>query len=790
MKAIFPLLFVLWCLSFFANPALADEITSLKFSELKDAVLIRRDKRGIPYIEAKNENDLYFAQGFTTASDRLWQMDLLRRTARGELAEIFGKVVFEEDKKYRTLGFAKWAETAIETCSPEFRAVLQSYTNGVNAYLRTMPAEALPPEFRALGYQPHDWTNSDSLVVSRLFAVALGETWYDDAFKATISDVSSDKLNKMFTSTSPLDVILVGKDKPANKIQNNKIQSIFISKKASDEFAKINKITQTSLLRVGLGSRQLAISNAWVVSGKRTASGKPLLANDPHLFPSAPSIWYLTHLSSPSNRVSGAATPGIPGIIIGRNEKIAWGITNLRADTQDLISIKFTNDSHTDYRNSQTVRTAEKRIENIKVRKGFANAETEEVSVSIVTTEFGPVFYEDKSESYALSWSVLNEKSVDSEAFYFLNRAQSYRQWRDALARYKGQPQSFVYTDAAGNIAYQAAGTIPLREKGDGTLPIVSNELRKGFIGTAKFSDLPALLNPIDGIIVSANNRMIGTDYPLLLSKTWIPPYRARRVLDLLKANDKMTVENFRAIQADTFSYADALFINEINKAKKSSDENLQKEIETIFNTSTPISSADSKQIALSYTMRKAFASRILNFLLGKERAKEADWTAKSVFLDYLLREKPKEFLPEEFDSYEKLLLACYRDAVEKLTKELGADRNLWIWGKLGTYKFFHPLASVPFVGQQFAFEPIPQFAGGSGGTVNAGDEVSMRMIVDMNNSDSFLQSLSVGQSGNPKSLHYKDQINDWKNVNPNTFAFDRKMIIENSVETRRLLPK
>lgn len=793
MKLFFSLYFAVFCLFHFVCPVFAqsDQTKTLKFNELKSEVSIRRDNRSVPYIEAKNDSDLYFAQGFTTASDRLWQMDLLRRTARGELAEIFGKTVLEEDKKYRLYGFANWAETALLNCSPAYRVALESYTNGVNAYLQTMSAEDLPPEFRVLGYQPHQWSVTDSLVVSRLFAVALGETWYDDAFKASISDIASDKLEKMFTSVSPFDVILIGKDKSAAENRSIAKKSILISRKAKIEFDEIKQTAQKSLIRVGLGSRQLAISNAWAVSGKRTISGKPLIANDPHLFPSAPSIWYLTYLSAPSHTVAGAATPGIPGIIIGRNSEIAWGITNLRADTQDLVLVKFTDELHDNYRSADSVLKVEKRLEKIKVRKSFTSPETEEIPVSTSRTKFGPIFLEEKNESYALSWAVLGEKSIDSEAFFYINRAKTYQQWRDALERYKGQPQSFVYADSTGNIAYQAAGTIPLREKGDGTLPFASNELKNGFTGTAKFSDLPSLLNPKSGIIVSANNRMVGTDYPVLLSKMWIPPYRAKRIFDLLDTNEKMSAEKFRTIQADTFSNADVLFISEVKKAVKiSNDVNLQKEISLIFDNYEPVSSADSKQIALSYTMRNAFAERILTSMLGAERAKEADWTAKSAFLDYLLLKKPKEFLPKEFSSYEQLLIACYADAVKKLEKDLGANRDLWTWGKLGNYKFYHPLGSVPFVGRQFAFDPKPQFAGGSGGTVNAGDEVSMRMIVDLNDPNSILQSLATGQSGNPKSVFYKDQIDNWEKVRLGNLFFDSRVVKQNSSLSMRLVPQ
>lgn len=754
-------------------------------------VTVRRDARSVPYIVASSDRDLYFAQGFVTASDRLWQMDLLRRSARGELAEIFGRTVFEQDKKYRLYGFAAWADMAVASCSPEYRAALESYASGVNAFLKTTRTEDLPPEFRVLGYQPRQWTISDSLVVGRLFAVALGETWYDDAFRASVSDVAPEKQAKMFTSKSPFDMISIGRDQPSAETKRRAESSVRISDEAIHALNDARRMTQDSLRRIGLGSRQMAISNAWAVSGKRTISGKPLLANDPHLFPSAPSIWYLTYLNSPSQKVAGAATPGIPGIIIGRNADIAWGITNLRADTQDLVSIKFTDESHDNYRTADSVLKVEKTIEKIRVRKGFTGNETEEIPVTLARTKFGPIFYEQSNESYALNWSVLGEKSVDSEAFSSINRAKDYRQWRAALARYKGQPQSFVYADTQGNIAYQAAGTVPLREKGDGTLPFASNELKSGFTGTTAFSALPSLYNPPLGIIVSANNRMVSTDYPVLLSKMWIPPYRAKRIFDLLNVDEKMTPEKFRAIQADTFSVADSLFIGELKKAvKKVGSSDLQKEIALIFDDSEPITSANSRQIALSYTTRNIFAERILIFILGAERAKEADWTAQSSFIDNILIEKPKEFLPPEFASYERLLLVCYEDAVKNLQKTIGDDRSLWTWGKLGSYKFLHPLGSTPFVGQQFAFASIPQFAGGSGGTVNAGDQVSMRMIIDLSNQDSLQQTLATGQSGNSRSKYYNDQFDDWRNGSLKDIYVNGEMIKRKTETMLELLPQ
>jgi penicillin amidase len=345
---------------------------TLSVTGLKDSVTVRRDERGIAHIEAKNETDLYFAQGYVTASDRLWQMDLYRRVARGETAEIFGKTILEEDKRWRKFGFARIAEEAARNSTGENRQALENYARGVNAYIASLSEKSLPVEFQILQYHPREWTTADSLVVGKIFDDALSNTWRMDLMKANLMNLPKEKLDWIFDPSSPLDVLLVGKDS-----ENSKSQVAVYEPSGAPlvnwnpallaRLNEIEKARQTSLERIGFHAEDLAASNNWVVSGKRTVDGKSLLANDPHLRPAQPPIWYLIHLSAPNLNVAGVSTAGIPGVILGHNEQIAWGATNVGPDVQDLYVETF--DAGGKYKTPNGWESPTIRQEEIKIRK-------------------------------------------------------------------------------------------------------------------------------------------------------------------------------------------------------------------------------------------------------------------------------------------------------------------------------------------------------------------------------------------------------------------------------------
>ena len=517
---------------------------------LKKAVKVRRDERGIPYVEAEDELDLYFAQGYVTASDRLFQMDLFRRTARGELSEIFGKVALEEDKRRRTYGFAQVAEAAAAQADAGSRAVMEAYAAGVNAYIDSLDDKSLPPEFRILGYRPRHWTPADSGAVGKNFAEALSTTWTLDIARALFVNLPPDKAAALFPELSPLDVIVVGSDK-TDKKSAPRTSALSLPTNLKEFLAELDSIRQTeerTRARIGLNAEDLAASNNWVVSGKRTASGKPLLANDPHLPASAPSIWYMIHLSAPGLRVAGVTAAGAPGVIIGHNERIAWGLTNLGPDVQDVYRETFDPQNPNKYKTPAGWRDAEVRHEEIKVRKSAAGTETEVVPFDVTVTRHGPVVLKKGADAYALRWTALSPDAAEFPAFYKLNRARNWKEFSAALGGYGGATQNFVYADVDGHIGYYGAGLIPVRSSGDGSVPYDGSKDEGEWKGFIPHAELPHVLDPPNGIIVTANSRVVGRDYPHFLTHVWAPPTRARRIYDLLTAKQKLTADDFRAV--------------------------------------------------------------------------------------------------------------------------------------------------------------------------------------------------------------------------------------------------
>ncbi|HKQ08254.1 MAG TPA: penicillin acylase family protein [Blastocatellia bacterium] len=760
---------------------------TLEVAGLRADVTVRRDERGVPHVEAANQDDLYFAQGYVVASDRLWQMDLLRRTAAGELAEILGQNALEEDKRRRAFGFAALAEQLVGRLSPPVRASLEAYANGVNAYIAALDKDSLPLEFRTLQYKPRPWRPADSLMIGKLFAETLSSTWQTDMMRDAFAGLPPERVNDLLPSTSPLDLIMVGSDKAVNKrVAVNDRPPARPDRAASAEMlSEISEITETlnrSLQRVGVYAEDLAASNNWVVSGRHSVTGKPLLANDPHLQPSAPSIWYMIELSAPGLHVAGVTVAGNPGVFIGHNDAIAWGITNVEADVQDVYLEKFDPDNPRRYQSPTGWREAETRSEEIKVRKSPTDPAAEPVAVEVVVTRHGPVLLEKDGARYAVAWPTLDPAANEFEAYYQINRARNWNEFRTALSGYTGFPLNFIYADVNDHIGYWAAGRYPIRKTGHGTTPYDGATDAGDWTGYIPFDSTPHVYDPPSGIIVTANNRLVGSDYPYYITDNWAAPYRARRIYELLTAKEKLSVEDFRAIQGDTYSYPDAAFVAELARIGQPLQESSPEwqDLLGALKGSDATLSADSS--ALSAAMRDALLRRILAGTLGDELAKRYAWSGSGTFLNRVITTQPREWLPKEFDSYQALYLAVYKDAQELITKRLGTNRAQWTWGRLAQVRFQHPLAGLPSVGSKFAVEPVPQNGGNY--TVNRGALVSMRLIADLSNWDDTRQGIPLGESGDPASPHWKDQLESWQTVKPPAFAFSRAAVAEATKET------
>jgi penicillin amidase len=774
--------------------------TSIQIQGLRAPVTVRRDERGIPYIEATNDEDLYFAQGYVTASDRLWQMDLQRRTVRGQLSEIFGNAALAQDKLHRRFGFGKMIDEAAAHLDPTFNPAVSAYTKGVNAFISSLTDQTTPPEFRVLQYKPTEWTPGDSLAVGALMAEYLSNTWQLDIMRESLGSLPKEKRDALLPDSSPLDVVVVGSDRARSGGRSGSAGVLPATSARTIDAAILAQLSELmeaerqSLDLLGFSARSLETlqaSNNWVVSGKHTASGKPLLANDPHIPASAPNVWYQTELIAPGIHVSGVTFPGIPGIVIGHNERIAWGVTNLGPDVQDLYIEKFDKDNPAKYQTPAGWRDAEIRHEQINVRKNPIDPKSIETQTfDVVVTRHGPIILEKENTRYALRWTMLDPVTLETPGIFATNRARNWKEFTAALSTYNGPTQNFVFADVDGHIGYYGAGRIPIRKTGDGSVPYDGATDNGEWTGLIPFDKLPHVYDPASGIIVTANQRVVGSDYPFFVSHVWASPYRARRIFDLLSAKPRLTIDDFRKIQGDVYSLGNVTFARAAAKILSAGPDFQPASFINDLNSWDGLMTADSHTAVIVSQMRAAFRQRVINAALGP-LASGYFWPQTDVLIDRIIAEQPRDWLPKEFTTYAELLKASYEDARQTLTKSLGADETKWMWGAQAKARFNHPLAQVPFIGAAYVIEPFPQNGtGGSGATVNVGSGVSMRFIADVTDWDKSQNGIPLGESGIPNNPHWKDQLDDWRKVTPRPFPFSKAAIESATKETLTLTPK
>lgn len=771
---------------------------AVQLKGIKDRITIRRDERGIPYVEAQNDEDLYFGQGYATAQDRLWQMDLFRRTARGELAEVLGagpnNVAIDQDKLHRTYGFAQASEAEFANASPEARTMLEAYARGVNAYASSLDPKSMPPEFQILQYSFRPWTPADSLVVVKIFAEALSDTWRLDIMRQAMSVLPAEKRAQLLPEISPIDVLVVGKDTQSKAKTAARIKPEPVSPSALAQLAHNQEIAAAALDRIGFHTDALAASNNWVVSGKRTVTGKPLLANDPHLRPTSPSIWHLVHLSAPGVRVAGVGTAGLPGVIIGHNERVAWGFTNVGPDVQDLYIEKFNPDNPKQYQTPSGWQDAVIRHEQIKVRKGIGSSEHDIVNHDVTVTRHGPIIFEGDGKRYALRWTALDPSKNNPNATQAINRVRNWNEFNAALELFTAPTQNIVYADVDGHIGYHAAGVVPIRKSGDGSVPYDGSTDAGEWTSYIPIAKLPTVYDPPSGIIVTANQRIVGTDYPYFLTHSWAQPYRARRIFDLLNEKPKLSSEDFRRVLGDVYTIAGVTFTQEAVKLLRPkltpADEKLRATLDAFEKWDGRLN-AESTVAPVAAQMRIAFRSKILTAALGQELVRSFQWSNFDTTLDRVLKEQPAAWLPKEFPGYAELLRASYDDAINTLTRSLGADETKWTWGDMVKARFPHPLGGAPLIGAQFTVPPFPQNGTGGfiGATVNVGASVSMRLIADPSDWDKTQQGIALGESGLPKNPHWSDQLADWRAVTPREFPFTQPAVLQATKETLILEP-
>ncbi|HET6972727.1 MAG TPA: penicillin acylase family protein, partial [Pyrinomonadaceae bacterium] len=463
-------------------------------------------------------------------------------------------------------------------------------------------------------------------------------------------------------------------------------------------------------------------------------------------------------------------------------------------DVQDVYVEKFNPDNPKQYQTPSGWQDVVIRHEQIKVRKAFGSSEYDTVTYDVTVTRHGPIIFEGDGKRYALRWTALDPTKNNPESTFVVNRARNWKEFNTALESFTAPTQNIVYADVDGHIGYHAAGVVPIRKSGDGSVPYDGSTDAGEWTSYIPVSKLPTLYDPPSGIIVTANQRIVGTDYPYFLTHSWAQPYRARRIFDLLSEKPKLSSDDFRRILGDVYSIAGVSFAKEAVKLLRPkltpADEKLKAHLDTFEKWDGRVN-PESNVVPLLAYLRIAFRSKILTAALGQELVKNYQWNNFDTTLDRVIKEQPASWLPKEYASYGDLLRASYDEAIAMLTKNLGADETKWTWGELAKARFPHPLGGAPLIGGQFTVPPFPQNGTGGfiGATVNVGQAVSMRLIADPSDWDKTQHGIALGESGLPKNPHWSDQLADWRAVTPREFPFTAEAVLKATKETLVLEP-
>jgi penicillin amidase len=670
---------------------------------------VTRDALGVPHISAASWEDAIFLQGYVTAQDRMWQMDALRRLAAGELAEVVGPSALNQDQDSRRLRLSRIAEAQAKTLTPETKVIFAAYARGVNYYLETNRGR-LPLEFTLLNYSPRPWRIEDTLLAALQMHRMLTTSWPEEIRKLHMLE----------------------------KGDRDKVEYLYPAR---------------------TGTEVAPGSNAWAISGAHTASGKPILAGDPHLEWSIPSPWYLVHLKAGDPGagldVSGASLPGIPAVILGHNRRIAWSVTNLEFDVQDLYTEQIDVRSGRYQMNGQ-VRQAllERDWIGVKAQKPLQS--------DLWITAHGPVFLNDEGRNYSLQWTAANAASTEFP-FLALDRARNWEEFNQTLRTYSGPAQNFVYADVDGNIGYHAAGVLPDRQGCRGDVPADGSTNSCEWAGTIPYDDLPQVYNPPSGIIASANQDPFPADYRYAVNGGFAPPNRAREIRALLSGREKWKPDEMLSVQKDVYSdYLSFLAHQAVEAWDKHPNSSAQMR-----------AAADTLRNWNGQTEKKTAAPMIATLLdteLRKAAAKAAapgvedEYAARMapVVIARLLRERPAGWFKDSggFNGYDELLVNSLAAAIRAGEKIAGSNVAKWDYGQWIALHIDHPVeGGLPIIGRYFNIGPVPMSGSPSSikqTTPRLGP--SMRMVIDLANLDQSLANIVTGESGHVISSHYKDQ--------------------------------
>ena len=796
-----------------AVPALAGTV---RIEGLSKPVEVLRDRYGVPHIYAASEHDLFVAQGYVHAADRLFQMDAIRRLAAGRMAEIVGEPALASDRLIRTLGFAQIAEAEISELSPETLTTIESYCVGVNAFIAANRRK-LPVEFRLLGYTPEPWEPHHSLAPARLMALGLCGNWESELVRAEIDGIFGE------------DVLHVLDDDAERRPFPAVINTDILGELAT----AARDATATFGPGGGIGS------NNWVIGPRRTATGGALLANDPHLDLQLPSVWYEQLLHTEGYHVRGYCVAGVPGVILGNNDRISWGFTNSCADVQDLYVEDLDLQAGTYLDTDGERKQLTTRVERIKVKGGA----TERLTVH--ATRRGPIITDalpaQVDRPLALRWDCILQPRRIVDALMTLNRAQNWEEFRDAMRLWSGPAQNVVYADVEGNIGFQHSGEVPIRAKGNGTIPHNGSDPDGEWIGTIPFEDHPWSFNPSSDRIVTANDKIVGDEYEHFISCEWMNGYRGDRIRSLIDESDGHTVDRQNEIQCDIFSIPGRELGKLVGRLSPQPTTENGKDLMAALVAWDGVSRVDDDGAIAYRLLIRAIQEEVFGFLgsllplfLGYSRTDQngywalfgrstprllhdigADDRALLELGAMVAREgRGKELREAPGDARAWTPSGDWREclarAIDRAGERYGGsapdpqretpgsmprghrssgplDRLVARRRRYHRLRLQHPLGVVPGLSHVANLGPFP--VPGDPDTVwqqssfnNPMNEYaqvgpSKRRVVDMSNLDNSTSILAGGQSGHPASPHYVDQVSLWRDSQTRPAPFTRKAV-------------
>ena len=774
-----------------ALPALDGD---LHLAGLSAPVTVRRDAHGVPHIEAANEDDLFFAQGYVTAQDRLWQMDAFRRNANGELAEILGPSLLRHDRTQRVMQFRNTAQRMYASMSQADRVRLDDYARGVNLFIE-QHHDNLPAEFKLLFYRPRPWSSVDSLSIGMMMVQMLDTHWYAKYARDEIAA-------KLHNPKLEADLYPVGswRDRPptgtvvdwsqphpappgTNEDDDDRTQ-------ASNAHADHEDLRT---LRATLGLNSCAGcaygSNNWVIAGSHTTSGKPLLSNDMHLGLMEPNIWFMADLKAdssqgvPSYHATGVTLPGVPFVIAGHNEHVAWGYTALFADVQDMYVEKL--DGNGNYQAADgTWKPLKRDHEVIVVRGGRDNV------VDVEFTDHGPLLnplFPKEKRAIALKWT-LYDPALNTLPLHEMNVASNWDEFSSALRLWCWPAQNLVYSDDQGHIAYHAIGQIPIRPGGLQGVPIQDSAHEwKGYI---PFDDIPNAFDPPSGFLATANARVTTEKSPYPLTLEWQDPYRVERIYKSLQGRDKLTPKDLLAVQTDIYSEVDQELGHRFAYAidhTPDADNQLHKAADLMRSWDGRLATNSAAASIVTQT-RTALWPLILEPKLGK-MAEDYQWAESEFAEEEIVMHASADWLPPGYKNWDALLTQAVRNGMKK--GKAPDDVAQWTYGSWHVVDIEHPLADfVPFFSRIAGTGELP--LSGDGTTVKQVGRAfgpSQRFTMDWSNVDGSTENIVLGESSDPYSPYYRDQWNDYYGGTTFALPFSAAAVEAQTSHTLRLLP-